>query len=157
MSKGHKIVTGLLAMLAWNTTSSIPAYAASNPQWKIEVHVDLTNGRRAMAYKAPDGSDPYPYIVGPRKLSPEERQRYLHDIFEMCQRITSGMGLTHKQYEITVPRNYSLDRLAEELGTVSGERVTWQDLYAQNKQVVGENPDLIQPGMKLRFSTIGQV
>ncbi|WP_433832097.1 LysM peptidoglycan-binding domain-containing protein [Flavobacterium anhuiense] len=49
--------------------------------------------------------------------------------------------------EYTVERGDSLSKIAKAYG------VTWQDIFEANKDVIS-NPDLIQPGWKLKIPTV---
>jgi len=49
--------------------------------------------------------------------------------------------------EYTVERGDSLSKIAKAYG------VTWQDIFEANKDIIS-NPDLIQPGWKLKIPTV---
>jgi nucleoid-associated protein YgaU len=59
---------------------------------------------------------------------------------------TSELETKTKTY--TVDSGDSLSAIAEqELGDAN----RWREIYELNKDVIGENPDLIQPGMELKL------
>jgi hypothetical protein len=54
-------------------------------------------------------------------------------------------------YRITVPRDYSLSKIARELSDIEGTEVVWQDVYEYNQRVIGKNPKLIKPNQVLEY------
>lgn len=48
----------------------------------------------------------------------------------------------------TVKRGDSLSKIAK---TVYGDMHRWKDIYQANRDRIGDNPDLIQPGWELRI------
>ena len=52
------------------------------------------------------------------------------------------------QREYVVQKGDSLSKIAK---TVYGDMKRWTEIYEANRDVVGDNPDLIQPGMNLRI------
>ncbi|MER5788124.1 transglycosylase family protein [Streptomyces sp. NPDC001980] len=59
------------------------------------------------------------------------------------QRSTTGTGRTSAKGDYTVREGDTLSQIAERHGT------TWQRLYAANKAVIGDDPNLIVPGQRL--------
>ncbi|MER6224712.1 transglycosylase family protein [Streptomyces sp. 900105755] len=59
------------------------------------------------------------------------------------QRSTAGTGRTSAKGDYTVREGDTLSRIAERHGT------TWQRLYAANRAVIGDDPNLIMPGQRL--------
>ncbi|MER6540631.1 transglycosylase family protein [Streptomyces sp900105755] len=59
------------------------------------------------------------------------------------QRSTAGTGGTSAKGDYTVREGDTLSRIAERRGT------TWQRLYAANRAVIGDDPNLIMPGQRL--------
>ncbi|WP_089102963.1 transglycosylase family protein [Streptomyces hyaluromycini] len=59
------------------------------------------------------------------------------------QRPTAGTGRTSAKGDYTVRKGDTLSEIAERHGT------TWQRLYAANKAVIGDDPNLIVPGQRL--------
>ncbi|MER7183471.1 transglycosylase family protein [Streptomyces hyaluromycini] len=59
------------------------------------------------------------------------------------QRSTAGTGRTSAKGDYTVRKGDTLSEIAERHGT------TWQRLYAANKAVIGDDPNLIVPGQRL--------
>ncbi len=71
------------------------------------------------------------------------------------------LQLVHR-YEITVKEGDTLTSIARQIETQRKKAniecdspVTWEDLYQQNKDRLA-NPDLIQPGQKLKLSIAGR-
>lgn len=52
------------------------------------------------------------------------------------------------QREYTVKKGDSLSKIAK---AIYGDMHRWKDIYEANRQVIGDNPDLIQPGQNLRI------
>jgi hypothetical protein len=52
---------------------------------------------------------------------------------------------------LVVREGDNLDFLARVLSIQEGYSMSWQDLYSWNKDVIGDNPGLIQPGMNLTY------
>jgi murein DD-endopeptidase MepM/ murein hydrolase activator NlpD len=59
---------------------------------------------------------------------------------------TSATGNGTRRH--TVRSGETLSGIAQELGVPGG----WQQLYAQNRSVIGGDPDLIRPGQRLRWT-----
>ncbi|MEV5960081.1 transglycosylase family protein [Streptomyces sp. NPDC051987] len=59
------------------------------------------------------------------------------------ERSTTGTGRVSAQGDYTVREGDTLSQIAERHGT------TWQRLYAANKAVIGDDPNLIVPGQRL--------
>ncbi len=55
-------------------------------------------------------------------------------------------------YTITVPEGSNLYKLASELSRRIGNKVSWQKLWKENEHVIGHNPHLIKPRMKLEHA-----
>lgn len=55
-----------------------------------------------------------------------------------------------KIVEYTVVSGDSLSKIAKR---ILGNGNRWPEIYAQNKRVIGSNPDLIHPGQKYRIRT----
>ncbi len=53
----------------------------------------------------------------------------------------------HKAEFYTVKRGDSLYKIAQALAAGSGEK--WRELYAENNKIIGDDPDMIQPGQIL--------
>ena len=62
-----------------------------------------------------------------------------------------GDRLETYSYPITVPDDGNLSMLSKELGKFLGNGITWQNVYQRNVDVIGKNPDLIQPGTVLKY------
>lgn len=52
------------------------------------------------------------------------------------------------QREYDVKKGDSLSKIAK---TVYGDMHRWKDIYDANRELIGDNPDLIQPGWTLRI------
>jgi nucleoid-associated protein YgaU len=54
----------------------------------------------------------------------------------------------------TKPRTYTVDS-GDNLSAIAkqelGDANRWREIYELNKDVIGDNPDLIQPGMELKL------
>jgi len=60
----------------------------------------------------------------------------------------SNLELPTKVKTYTVDRGDNLSAIAkQELGDAN----RWREIYELNKDVIGDNPDLIQPGMELKL------
>ncbi len=94
----------------------------------------------------------FPHISGPKVLY-NRAGAFVFSQKEMPN-IPSGFhGFGKYEYDITVPKGYSLEKLALELSYLIDEEVTWQSLYEENKDVIGNNPNLILLGMLFKHTT----
>ncbi|HKC91473.1 MAG TPA: LysM peptidoglycan-binding domain-containing protein [Candidatus Limnocylindria bacterium] len=54
----------------------------------------------------------------------------------------------------TKPKTYTVDS-GDSLSAIAeqelGDANRWREIYELNKDVIGDNPDLIQPGMELKL------
>ncbi|TMC71538.1 MAG: LysM peptidoglycan-binding domain-containing protein [Chloroflexi bacterium] len=54
----------------------------------------------------------------------------------------------------TKPKTYTVDS-GDNLSAIAkqelGDANRWREIYELNKEVIGDNPDLIQPGMELKL------
>ncbi|MGI5404330.1 transglycosylase family protein [Streptomyces sp. CA-135486] len=80
-----------------------------------------------------------PEIAPVRRLAPESKPKPVAP-----RKATPTTVPTHRE-GYTVARGDSLSKIAESEQVRGG----WQQLYAQNRAVVGSDPDLIHPGQKL--------
>ena len=60
----------------------------------------------------------------------------------------------HAPDEIKAEKSYTVkggDNLSDIAQEQLGDANRWKEIYKLNKDLIGDNPDLIQPGMKLKL------
>lgn len=103
----------------------VPAVtAALPPEDRVKKAAAMRlGGDRAQELKPPASKPAAPKAAAPKKAAP-------------------------KAPGATVKKGDSLSRIAKKL---LGDASRWKEIYALNKDVIGKNPDLIKPGMKLKL------
>lgn len=56
----------------------------------------------------------------------------------------------------TVASDDTLSKIARRYAEAAGGSLTWQQLYAENRETIGPDPDLIMPGQALRIPGTGE-
>ena len=104
-----------------------------------------------------DRVDVYQSIINRRK---ESRSEFgsgsiipfdCHEWYGM--RFDEGKNTHRWIYETVVVEGESLDKLAHEFNnTIHGHaKLTWQELYEQNKEIIGDNPNHIEEDVVLQY------
>lgn len=78
----------------------------------------------------------------PTTDQPTETER----IMEQRRGERGGQGVTTKTYTVK-----SGDTLSDIAQSEMGDANRWRELYEANKEAVGDNPDLIHPGLELKI------
>ena len=63
------------------------------------------------------------------------------------------IGAIEHGYKIEVEDGDCLSMIAQRISRESGNHVRWEELYDENRDIIGGNPSLIKRGMKLKHVT----
>lgn len=144
------IATGLISALYVNPINA--EIVVSDPFLVISdgPHAGEVYGWQARS-KIDGSKRDFPHISGPKVLY-HRAGAFVFPQKEVPNISSEFYGFGKYEYDITVPRGHTLERLAFELSYLTDEEVAWQSLYEENKDVIGNNPNLILPGMLLKHT-----
>ena len=75
-----------------------------------------------------------------------DQQTETERVMEQRQGERGGQSATAKTYTVK-----SGDTLSDIAQSEMGDANRWRELYAANKEAVGDNPDMIHPGLELKI------
>lgn len=119
-----------------NVASVGPADVQALRQQLMAVHQDLANLQRELQVMLQSLPAPAPQGPGPAEVVPSGPQ------------VATVPGQPSAQGEVVVAAGDFLWKLAEQH---LGDAARWPELYQLNRDAIGDNPNLLQPGQRLRL------